>query len=63
MANNTLVNSKKINAMDRASLFGKMAENTMVVGCVESKVELAITEIPMVTDAKACGSMASAKIG
>ena len=49
--------------MDRENLFGKTAENMMVVGCVESKVELVIIEILMVIDVKACGMTESVKSG
>ena len=49
--------------MDRASLSGKMEENTKVHGSVESKVELVFTETQVVFDARARGWMANVKNG
>ena len=63
MANNTSESSKKTNATERASSFGKMVESMREVGSAENRVELDITRTITEFARKVCGLMESAKSG
>ena len=63
MENNTLENSKKTSAMEKANSSGKMAESMKVAGSEENSLALATTKTIMEKGRKEFGWMENAKNG
>ena len=63
MENNTLENSKKTSAMEKANSSGKMAESMKVAGSEENNLALATTKTIMEKGRKEFGWMENAKNG